>query len=130
MAEEIKTPIRVTKIKSFEDIDAWKEATSLATQVIQVFAGVQMDSGFRDKIRDTATDIASNIARGKERESVPEFIELLQLGRGSAAELRTLLHVAGKAGYITSSVYFELAHKAEEIGKMIGKLINSLKKWE
>lgn len=120
----------VKKIKSFQDLEAWKESGELATRIIQIFTPIQMDPGFRNEIRSAANNISSSIAKGKERESVSDFIRFLQEAKDSTAELRTLLHVAGKTGYIASSVFFELNQKAEEIGKMINNLIKSLKKWE
>ena len=130
MTDQRPPETHTRKIKSFEDIDAWRESAALATRVIQIFTPIQMDPGFRNEIQKAATDISAAIAKGKERESVSDFVRFLQEARDSTAKLRTLLHIAGKTGYITSSVFFELSQKTEEIGKMIGALAKSMKKWE
>jgi len=85
------------------------------------------DFGLRDQLRRSAVSIASNIAEGKERETVPEFIRFLYIAKGSAGELRTQLYIAKQAGYLKEQEYLTLNKKAEKIGGMIGSLIKTLK---
>jgi len=53
---------------SFEDLDCWQEATSLATDIYKIASkgDIATDFGLRDQIRRSAISIASNIAEGKE----------------------------------------------------------------
>ncbi|MHC9063233.1 four helix bundle protein [Nitrospira sp. CMX1] len=52
------------------------------------------DFGFKDQARRAAVSIASNIAAGKERETVAEFIRYLYIAKGSAGELKTQVLIA------------------------------------
>lgn len=118
------------KITRFEDLDVWKESTSLAIDVYQMSKNGELskDFGLRDQIRRAAVSIASNIAEGKERETVKEFIRYLYIAKGSAGELRTQLYIACQVGYIGDKYYQELNQRVEKISGMIGNLIKALKK--
>jgi four helix bundle protein len=118
------------KIIRFEDLDVWKEATSLAVDIygISMDGKLSKDFGLLDQIRKSAVSIASNIAEGKERETVPEFIRFLYIAKGSAGELRTQIYIAQQIGYLEREKYDELKARAEKISGMLGNLIKTLKK--
>ena len=118
------------KITRFEDLDVWKESTSLAIDVYQMSKNGELskDFGLRDQIRRAAVSIASNIAEGKERETVKEFIRYLYIAKGSAGELRTQLYIACQVGYLGDKYYQELNQRVGRISGMIGNLIKALKK--
>ena len=78
-------------------------------------------------MRRAAVSISSNIAEGKERETVPEFIRYLYIAKGSAGELRTQLIIAGRIGYLKEEKVKILINDTEIIGAMIGNLIKRLK---
>jgi four helix bundle protein len=118
------------KIIPFEDLDVWKEATSLAIDIYRFSkqGDFAKDFDLRSQIRDTAVSIASNIAEGKERETIPEFIRFLYIAKGSAGELRAQLFIAQKIGYLEREKYDELNARGKKISGMLGNLIKALKK--
>ena len=120
----------MTKITRFEDLECWQEAVNLAEKIYKITkqGEFKSDFGFRDHIRKTAISVASNIAEGKERETVNEFIRFLYIAKGSAGELRTQLIIANRIGYLNDQEKLELIEKIVKIGGMIGNLIKSLKK--
>jgi four helix bundle protein len=77
----------------FEDLECWQSAKSLAVELYAISNSGEFgkDFGFKDQIRRAAVSIASNIAEGKERETVAEFIRYLYIAKGSAGELKTQL---------------------------------------
>ncbi|MBM3394247.1 MAG: four helix bundle protein [Betaproteobacteria bacterium] len=83
-------------VTCFEYLEVWQEATSLAVEIYAVSrnGGFSQNFGFRDQIRRAAVSVASNIAEGKERETIPEFIRYLYIAKGSAGELKTQLMIA------------------------------------
>jgi four helix bundle protein len=89
-------------VTRFEDLEVWQEATSLAVDIYAVSnnGGFKQDFGFRDQIRRSAVSIAANIAEGKERETVPEFVRYLYIAKGSSGELKTHLVIAERIGFI------------------------------
>jgi hypothetical protein len=70
-------------ITRFENLEVWQEAASLAVEVYAVSknSNFAQDFGFRDQLRRSAVSIASNIAEGKERETIPEFIRYLYISQ-------------------------------------------------
>jgi len=117
-------------ITRFEDLDVWREATSLAVEVYNVSKTLHLNQDFslRDQLRRSAVSIASNIAEGKERETIPEFIRYLYIAKGSSGELKTQLFIAQRVGYIESDRAKDLTQAAERIGAKLGALIRTLKK--
>ncbi|MBW1728752.1 MAG: four helix bundle protein [Deltaproteobacteria bacterium] len=116
-------------ITRFEDLDCWQQSVALATEIYEISSEGEfaIDFGFRDQLRRAAVSISSNIAEGKERETVNEFVRFLYIAKGSAGELRTHLYVAENIGYLKRGKAEELREKAERISAMIGSLIKTLK---
>ena len=118
------------KLTGFEDLECWQEAVSLAVDIYRISGEGEMgkDFGFRDQLRKASVSIASNIAEGKERETVSEFIRFLYIAKGSAGELRTQLYIAHKIGYIDGVKYQELNERVKRLSGMIANLIKALRK--
>jgi four helix bundle protein len=85
------------------------------------------DFGLWDQIRRAVVLIASNIAEGKERETIAEFIRYLYMAKGSAGELKTQLLIAQDIGYLDQMSSKELQLKVEKVSAMIGALLKTLK---
>lgn len=83
------------KIKQFEDLDIWKEATQIAVEIYLVSeqGKLKNDFGMKDEIRRAAMSISDNIAEGFEYENNKEFVRFLKYSKGSASELRNKLYV-------------------------------------
>ncbi len=114
----------------FEDLKCWQEATSLAVKIYAASKDGEFgrDFSFRDQLRRAAVSIASNIAEGKERETIAEFIRYLYVAKGSAGELKTQLLIASEIGYLPHECSKELKHRVEKVSALIGGLIKTLKK--
>ncbi|MEA3467755.1 MAG: four helix bundle protein [Thermodesulfobacteriota bacterium] len=54
------------------------------------------DYGLKDQMTRAGVSIASKIAEGVERNTPREFKRYLNIAKGSAAELRTQVYIAGK----------------------------------
>jgi four helix bundle protein len=119
----------MSQIRRFEDLECWQRAVDLAVNIYEQSSSGELgkDFGLRDQLRRAAVSISSNIAEGKERETVPEFIRYLYIAKGSAGELRTQLNIAGRIGYISQEKLKLLTNETETIGGMLGNLIKRLK---
>lgn len=117
------------KVSRFEDLTCWQEAASLAVEIYMVSKDGEFgrDFGFRDQIRRAAVSIASNVAEGKERETVPELVRHLYIAKGSAGELKTQLIIAEQIGYLNADEAKRLVERVEGISAMLGGLIKTLK---
>ena len=69
----------------------------------------------------------SNIAEGFERYSRPEFRQFLSIARGSAAEVRSQLHVAHALEYVTEQEFDELRDRCVELSRMLAGLRRSMR---
>lgn len=117
-------------VTSFESLKCWQEATALAVEICAASKSGEFahDFSFRDQLRRAAVSIASNIAEGKERETIAEFIRFLYIAKGSAGELKTQLLIASAIGYLSPDCSDELKERVEKVSALIGGLINRLKR--
>lgn len=114
----------------FEDLQVWQEAVSLAAEIYRVskHEGLAKDFGLRDQLQRAAVSIASNIAEGKERETIAEFIRYLYIAKGSSGELKTQLIIAERIGSIDEGSAKSLILNAEQVSAKLGSLIRTLKR--
>ena len=117
------------KIERFEDIEAWKEARKLVTEVYKLFV-TSKDYGFRDQIQRAALSVMSNIAEGFDRGSNKEFVQFLIMARGSSSEVRSLLYAAKDIRYIDGSVFDALTRQCITISGLLTAFIRYLKNSE
>ena len=113
----------------FEDLLVWQKSMALITQVYRVCqqGALSKDWGMRDQMQRAAVSIAANIAEGYERGSRKEYIQFLNIAKGSVGELRCLLTIASHLHYADEAVLKNLFDDSEEISRMLKGLINSLR---
>jgi four helix bundle protein len=72
------------KIKKFEDIESWKVARRLTSDIYQATSSGSFvrDFGLKDQIRRASVSILSNIAEGFERGGDKEFSQFLAVAKG------------------------------------------------
>ena len=111
--------------KGFQDLIVWQRAKDLAVKIYKLSEDgvLSRDFGLRDQIRRSATSIASNLAEGDERGTDKESIRFFYIAKGSLAELRTQVQIAHEIGYLKRELYESLENECNELGKMIGRLI-------
>jgi len=114
-------------IGTHKDLDVWKKAMELATQVYSLTSQFPKEElyGLTAQLRRSAVSIPSNIAEGAARHSRKEFIQFLHIASGSIAELETQLLLASRIGFRPTDT---ILTQAEEVRKMLLGLIRSLKK--
>lgn len=113
------------KLQRFEDIFVWQKAESLTVKIYTLFADCR-DFGFRDQIQRATVSIGNNIAEGFERKGNKEFKRFLYIAKGSCGEVRSMLQLACKLGYIPKPIFNELYFLSVEISKMIYGFIKKL----
>ena len=113
--------------KSFEDLEVWKKACRLAVRVYKELKTCR-DFGLKDQMTRSAVSIPSNIAEGAERNSKQEYIRYLHIAKGSAAELRTQLYIAGEIGLINREPITELISELKHISATLQSIVNTLTK--
>ena len=106
----------------FEDLEVWKRAASLATEIYKATA-VLKDWGFRDQITRAALSISSNIAEGFERESMLDCVRFLGFAKGSCGEVRSQLYIGKEIGYLEAEFADVSIQECRELSRMLAALI-------
>jgi four helix bundle protein len=119
----------VSGITRFEDIDAWKAARELTSQIYAVtweepFA---KDYGLKDQIQRAANSIMANVAEGFDGGSDREFIRFLGYARRSATEVQSHLYVALDQHYIDEREFLALYEKTGAVKSLISGFIRYLR---
>ena len=108
-------------VRRFEDLQAWQKARELVHEIYKTSAGGRLskDFGLRDQLCRAAVSAMSNIAEGFARGSDKDFAHFLDIARGSALEVQSLLYVALDVGYIDQQQFERLYKRADETVSLI-----------
>ncbi len=114
--------------RQFEDLHIWQDARVLVQEVYKVtklrrFRG---DFSLRDQITRAATSTMSNIAEGFERGTRKEFIQYLNIAKGSNGEVRSHLYVALDQQYLDQKSFSALKGSAIALSRRIARFITYL----
>ena len=118
------------KYQRVEDLPVWQSGMNLAHAVY----ALTQDRCFRqpgdlcDQLRRAALSISTNIAEGFERGSTAELLMFLYIARGSAGEVRSLLHFLSNwsdASHLQSEIP-NLKSQAESCSRQIRAWADSL----
>lgn len=117
------------RVERFEDLFVWQRARELTKAIYETTkAGAfARDFGLRDQIQRASVSVMSNIAEGFERGGRGEFHQFLTIAKGSCGEIRSQLYVALDVEHIGPEVFEDLKTKAEEVSKLISRLLVSIK---
>jgi four helix bundle protein len=118
------------RIETFEDLRVWQRGIELVKQVYLLTkeGDLSKDFGLRDQLRRASVSVPTNIAEGFERYSRKEYVQFLNIAKGSAGEVRSLLRVALEVGYLDKSKYDTLYNHAMELSRMLSTQIQALNK--
>ncbi len=117
------------KIKSFEEIEAWKKARVFTKKLYLISSegNFERDFDLKRQIRRATVSISSNIAEGFERNTDKEFKYFLYVAKASAGEVRSQLYLAFDLSYIEEKRFKELLNEVTQISKLISGFIKYLK---
>jgi four helix bundle protein len=87
---------------------------------------MKRDYGFQDQIRRASVSIMNNIAEGYERNNDKELIKFLKYSKGSAGEVRSMLHIALELGYITSDQFRSTVEQSLDIVTQLSNFISQV----
>jgi len=125
---------RPMKYKQFEDLPVWRKAIDLAIGVhaLSLSGGLTGYGGLRDQLERAALSISNNIAEGFERGTRDELIAFLYIARGSAGEVRSMIHfcsrILGEEPAV--SKLRDIHEVVLDISRQLGGWIESLKNTE
>ena len=116
-------------IKRFHEIEAWQTARQLAIEVekVTVREKVRRDFAFCDQIRRACISVMSNIAEGFGRRTDKDFARFLEIARGSAAEVHSLMFVALDRGYVSVEEFQRLENLVDKTQAQLTAFVNYLR---
>src|SRR3989344_4403220 len=117
------------KIRSFTDLEVWKEGHMLVLMVYEATKSFPKDELFAltSQIRRCAVSITSNIAEGFSRQSFKEKVQFYFMARGSVTELQNQLLIARDVKYLNAAKFHEIAEQTVKVHKILNALITASK---
>ena len=115
------------KIKSFTDLNVWKEGHNLVLMVYEETKNFPAEErfGLRDQIRRAVTSITNNIAEGFSRSSSKEKSKFYFISLGSLTEVQNQLLIARDLKYISQETFDQIAQQTVVVKKLLRGLIKS-----
>lgn len=118
------------EINGYRDLKVWNRAMDLVVRSYEVTKGLPKSEqyGLISQIQRAAVSIPANIAEGKGRKHLGDYLRHLSFARGSLMELETHMLIAERLGYITSQQAEAILSLTEEVSRMLSSLQRALEK--
>lgn len=102
--------------KRFEEIDAWKKGRAMCRELFATCSEPALARQFviRDQLLRAGLSVPSNIAEGFGRNSHADFARFLDIARGSACEVQSILYSMLDFNLIDQARFDELYKLANE----------------
>ena len=116
--------------RSYRDLLVWQKGVDL----VEVVYGATRhwprgeQYGLADQVQRAAVSVPANIAEGQGRTGSNELLHHLSIAHGSLYEVETHLMLAGRLGYLDDPGAETLSRQSEEVGRLLGGLIRSLRR--
>ena len=125
MRQEVKI-----KYQRFEDLPVWNSAIEITVRTFEITAdeAFKGKGSLRDQIERAAVSVSNNIAEGFERGTTQELLTFLYIARGSAGEVRSMLHLLDRLpdfSHLKSQIS-NLRSLAESISRQLRAWADSL----
>jgi len=116
-------------IKSFIDLDAWKEGHKLVLMVYELTKKFPREEwfGLVAQLRRAVVSITSNIAEGFSRQSYKDKLYFYCMALGSLTEAQNQLLISRDLKYVITEEFNKIAEQAIKVSKILNGLIKSSK---
>jgi four helix bundle protein len=113
-----------SKIRSFKDLDAWKEGHKLVILIYEITKQFPKEEifGLTSQMRRAAVSITSNIAEGFTRQSYKEKCQFYLMSQSSLTELQNQLLISKDVEYLNNEDYDD----ALELSVIVHKILSGL----
>ena len=112
-------------IQGFRDLEVYRRSFEASVEMYRMTKGFPNDEiyGLISQVKRASTSIPLNIAEGYgKKENANEFKRFLLMAIGSCNEMRVLLDLSARLGFIDESTHQRYEIEYNEIGKMLTKL--------
>ena len=116
-------------LQNYRSLNVWKRAMELVITAYEVCKKLPQEErfGLSSQIQRAAVSIPANIAEGYGRTHRGDYLRHLSMAMGSLSELETLLILIVKLKAVGRNDVVKGWGISQEVGKMLRKLISSLK---
>ncbi len=115
----------------FEDLPVWNDAIGLAVRLLGISQAGHLSGvgDLKSQLERAAISVSNNIAEGFERGTNEELLSFLYIAKGSAAEVRSMLHLLARLPRTERLApdIEELRTRVENVSRQLGRWIESLK---
>jgi four helix bundle protein len=115
-------------LRGFRDLRVYDLAFKLAMDIFELTKPFPADERYSltSQIRRSSRSVAANIAEGFRKRQYPNmFVSKLADSDAEATETQVWLEFAFNCGYLSQETRTQLIAKYEELGRMIGKMMES-----
>lgn len=116
------------KVESFKDLIVWQKGIELVNEIYKVTKPFPKEEMYclTSQIRRAAISIPANISEGWGRGTTKNYVQFLEISRGSLFELNTLIIISYNQDYLSKENCNEIENILNEIGGMLNALITKL----
>jgi len=120
----------VEKIRSFQQLDAWKKAHAFILEIYKVTRTFPDEElyGIVSQMKRAASSITANIAEGFSRYHYNDKIRFYLNARGSVSELQNFLFLSRDLNFIGEKIFASLYATSENVAKLINGMVRSIEK--
>ncbi len=115
-------------LRGFRDLRVYNLAFKLAMDIFELTKPFPPEERYSltSQIRRSSRSVAANIAEGFRKRQYPNmFVSKLADSDAEATETQVWLEFASRCGYLSDDTRSHLIVKYEELGRMIGKMMES-----
>ena len=120
--------MEIKKIESFKDLIGWQKGMELVNEIYKVTKHFPKEElyGITSQARRAAISIPTNIAEGWGRGTTKNYIQFMEISRGSLFELETQIIISANQSFVALDKCNEISTKLNETGRMLNALITKL----
>jgi four helix bundle protein len=118
------------KTKSYKDLIAYQKAYDLTLEIYRVTKSFPTHELYAmvSQMRRAAVSMPCNISEGYRRGHQKEYIQFLNIARGSCGELETLISLSNDLGYLSERDFSVLHAAQDEVSRLLIGLISAMYK--
>jgi four helix bundle protein len=115
-------------VQSFRDLRVWQSGMQLVVAVYGLTRNLPKSEtyGLSSQMQRAAVSIPANIAEGRSRQHLGEYLQFLSIARGSLGELETYLDLLPLLAYATSADTRSVLDLAASVSRQLVALRGSL----
>jgi four helix bundle protein len=116
-------------LSTYRDLQVWQKAVDLVEAVYKLARAFPAEEkfGLTSQIQRAAVSVPANVAEGYGRTHRGDYLHHLSMAKGSLFEIETHMVLAVRLRFVTREQLRPAWALSQDVGRMLTKLIGSLK---